>query len=524
MADNPFEEKSEHNPFQDPSVQETGGARGDGFDSPFDPPAAAPATPAAMPSPSKPGAYDRAPAPSSTFGAYDTGAYGGDGGSAYSRSGSLRVRRAWPQNPRSRDSFPPPSSPEPPREPPATRRYPRLSRQISARAVAVVTPTPQVFATQPWRRPALHARSLTPSRLSQRARAGPLRVRRHLGARARPRGARACARASRGGSRPSRGCASRLVPPKELSLPGRVRLRAPRHRRRDPRGFPPPLKLAHYSFILLVVCLFYNFFFCATAAMFSFGAVTGWMMAAVYLLCGVPGAYSLWYRRLYSACKNDSALSYLWFFVVYLGHIAFCLYAFIGMTGTKYSLAGVSSTSQAMAKSGAVGGVYAFGTALFGVDMVLSVYALRMVYARFRGVGIPFGTRGTRRCVRAFAPAPPTPCEGRENKRPSTRAARGTAIIDSIASPLCMKYVRATDATRRDPTRDVCSLAASHVSRSLPRSSRRRSARSAREQISVPLVVVVLLGVFVHIRLVLEEPLELRHLLLVREVRIQPRL
>ena len=80
-------------------------------------------------------------------------------------------------------------------------------------------------------------------------------------------------------------------PPKELSLPGRVRLRAPRHRRRDPRASRPPLKLAHYSFILLVVCLFYNFFFCATAAMFSFGAVTGWMMAAVYLLCGVPGVF-----------------------------------------------------------------------------------------------------------------------------------------------------------------------------------------------------------------------------------------
>ena len=57
-----------------------------------------------------------------------------------------------------------------------------------------------------------------------------------------------------------------------------------------PEASRPPLKLAHYSFILLVVCLFYNFFFCATAAMFSFGAVTGWMMAAVYLLCGVPGA------------------------------------------------------------------------------------------------------------------------------------------------------------------------------------------------------------------------------------------
>ena len=109
-------------------------------------------------------------------------------------------------------------------------------------------------------------------------------------------------------------------------------------------------------------------------------------MAAVYLLCGVPGAYSLWYRRLYSACKNDSALSYLWFFVVYLGHIAFCLYAFIGMTGTVFPRRRVQHV-PGDGEPGAVGGVYAFGTALFGVDMVLSVYALRMVYARFRGGG-----------------------------------------------------------------------------------------------------------------------------------------
>ena len=92
------------------------------------------------------------------------------------------------------------------------------------------------------------------------------------------------------------------------------------------------VKMAHYSFIALTVSLFYNFFFASAAAMFEFGAVTGWMMAAVYLLCGVPGAYYLWYRRIYSACKRDSALTYMWFFLVYLFHLGFCFYAVIGLS------------------------------------------------------------------------------------------------------------------------------------------------------------------------------------------------
>lgn len=152
MADNPFEEKSEHNPFQDPSVQETGGARGDGFDSPFDPPAAAPASPAAMPSPSKPGAYDRAPAPSSTFGAYDTGAYGGDGGSAYSAPAAsaydVRGRRTLDPATLFPRRLPPNPHANPPRRdgtldcPPKSRRVPPPSsprlRKSSRRNPGVV--------------------------------------------------------------------------------------------------------------------------------------------------------------------------------------------------------------------------------------------------------------------------------------------------------------------------------------------------------------------------------------------------
>ena len=91
-SENPFEDKGEPNPFEDPSVQATGGSGGDGFDAnPYEQPAAsAPPEQAASASasPAKPsgGAYDAAPAPSSTYGAYDTGAYAASSTNAYASS------------------------------------------------------------------------------------------------------------------------------------------------------------------------------------------------------------------------------------------------------------------------------------------------------------------------------------------------------------------------------------------------------------------------------------------------------
>ena len=91
-SENPFEDKGEPNPFEDPSVQATGGSGGDGFDAnPYEQPAAsAPPEQAASASasPAKPsgGAHDAAPAPSSTYGAYDTGAYAASSTNAYASS------------------------------------------------------------------------------------------------------------------------------------------------------------------------------------------------------------------------------------------------------------------------------------------------------------------------------------------------------------------------------------------------------------------------------------------------------
>ena len=148
---------------------------------------------------------------------------------------------------------------------------------------------------------------------------------------------------------------------------------------------------AHYAFWGLVCCLIYNFLFAATAAFFGLGDFAAWIMAILYLITGVPGAYYFWYARLYNATKNDSALAYAWFFIVFLAHIAFCLFAFIAPPeafGTaKYSLAGAMSTSEMEKENSSIAGVYAFGAALWFLEFLWSVWVIRAVYAAFRGQG-----------------------------------------------------------------------------------------------------------------------------------------
>ena len=149
--------------------------------------------------------------------------------------------------------------------------------------------------------------------------------------------------------------------------------------------------MSYYSFLLLALSLVYNFLFCATAAMFT-GMESGfsaWLMALVYLLTGVPGAFYLWYKRLYSAAKNDSAMNYLWYFVVYLVHIAFCMY--VHRADPRFPRRRIRSPASCPRrlrwKEQGTGGVYAFGVCLFGLTLVVSVNAVRMVYAAFRGGG-----------------------------------------------------------------------------------------------------------------------------------------
>ncbi|KAH7675835.1 SCAMP protein [Dioscorea alata] len=83
---------------------------------------------------------------------------------------------------------------------------------------------------------------------------------------------------------------------------------------------------AFASLLGLTLCLSWNII-AVTAAWIKGKGVKIWFLAVIYFIAGVPGAYVLWYRPLYRAMRNESALKFGWFFLFYLVHICFCVYA-----------------------------------------------------------------------------------------------------------------------------------------------------------------------------------------------------
>ncbi|PKU59687.1 Secretory carrier-associated membrane protein 3 [Dendrobium catenatum] len=75
--------------------------------------------------------------------------------------------------------------------------------------------------------------------------------------------------------------------------------------------------LAFASLLGLTACLFWNFI-AVTAAWIKVENVKIWLLAIIYFISGVPGAYVLWYRPLYNAMRTDSALKFGWFFLFYM--------------------------------------------------------------------------------------------------------------------------------------------------------------------------------------------------------------
>ncbi|KAG6780833.1 hypothetical protein POTOM_013712 [Populus tomentosa] len=115
--------------------------------------------------------------------------------------------------------------------------------------------------------------------------------------------------------------------------------------------------LAFASWLGIVLCLVFNLI-AVTVCWIRGGGVKIFFLAIIYALMGCPLSYVLWYRPLYRAmrqdacnaysglalavCKvgkvtivtetclmTDSALKFSWFFVFYLIHIGFCIFAAI---------------------------------------------------------------------------------------------------------------------------------------------------------------------------------------------------
>nr|GLL44504.1 secretory carrier-associated membrane protein 4-like [Ipomoea trifida] len=86
--------------------------------------------------------------------------------------------------------------------------------------------------------------------------------------------------------------------------------------------------LAFASWLGIVLCLVYNIV-AVTVCWIKGEGVKIFLLSVIYALMGCPLSYVLWYRPLYNAMRTDSALKFGWFFLFYLLHIGFCIFAAI---------------------------------------------------------------------------------------------------------------------------------------------------------------------------------------------------
>ncbi|GMN57162.1 hypothetical protein TIFTF001_026269 [Ficus carica] len=138
----------------------------------------------------------------------------------------------------------------------------------------------------------------------------------------------------------------------------------------------------------LCACLLWNIIAVSTAWIKGEGP-TIWFLAIIYFISGVPGAYVLWYRPLYRAMRTDSALKFGWFFMFYLLHIVFCIFAAVAppIIFKGKSLTGILPAIDLLGNHALVGIFYFIGFGLFCLESMLSVWVIQQVYMYFRGSG-----------------------------------------------------------------------------------------------------------------------------------------
>ncbi|XWS19541.1 hypothetical protein CRYUN_Cryun31cG0024500 [Craigia yunnanensis] len=146
--------------------------------------------------------------------------------------------------------------------------------------------------------------------------------------------------------------------------------------------------VAFSTYLGLVLCLFWNVIAVSTASIKGAG-IGIWFLAIIYFVLGVPGAYLLWYRPLYRACRKDSTFKFGWFFIFYMIHICFCIFALVAppIFGQGLSFPGILSALYVMSRNAFVGIFYFVGFGLFCAETLLSIWVIQKMYRYFRGIG-----------------------------------------------------------------------------------------------------------------------------------------
>ncbi|XP_031405638.1 secretory carrier-associated membrane protein 4 [Punica granatum] len=144
--------------------------------------------------------------------------------------------------------------------------------------------------------------------------------------------------------------------------------------------------LAFASWLGIVLCLVFNVI-AITVCWIRGGGVKIFFLAIIYALMGCPLSYVLWYRPLYRAMRTDSALNFGWFFLFYLLHVGFCIFAAIAPPIVFHgkSLTGILAAIDVFSDHVLVGIFYLVGFGLFCLEALLSLWVIQKTYMYFRG-------------------------------------------------------------------------------------------------------------------------------------------
>ncbi|KAG8059765.1 hypothetical protein GUJ93_ZPchr0002g23689 [Zizania palustris] len=131
--------------------------------------------------------------------------------------------------------------------------------------------------------------------------------------------------------------------------------------------------LVFVSWLGIVLCLFWNFI-AVIVCWIRGGDSKLFFLATIYGMLGIPLSYLMWYRPLYRAMRTDSAFSFGWFFLCYMLHIAFCVFAAIAppVIFRGKSLTGILAAIDTFSDHAIVGIFYFVGFALFCLETLVT--------------------------------------------------------------------------------------------------------------------------------------------------------
>eukprot|EP01006_Ploeotia_vitrea_P034979 TRINITY_DN65827_c9_g1_i1.p1 TRINITY_DN65827_c9_g1~~TRINITY_DN65827_c9_g1_i1.p1 ORF type:complete len:368 (+),score=175.61 TRINITY_DN65827_c9_g1_i1:36-1106(+) len=149
-----------------------------------------------------------------------------------------------------------------------------------------------------------------------------------------------------------------------------------------------PLVTRFYACVLYMwLAMFWNWVVILASWFTADGSLTEWLWASIFVVSGVPGAWSGWYRQIYYATRDKSSRKWVVFFFNFgVMHIGFSLLMTTGVPGI--SSVGLWFMIEKFANSYTVIGLMSLASTFMWITQVLlSIYLLKKAYATYKSSG-----------------------------------------------------------------------------------------------------------------------------------------